>query len=148
MRTFRGFTLIELLIALVIMGVLAAIAYPTFQTSALKSRRAHGEAALVRLALDMEQFRSECPVYATVLTGTRTCDSANGLYVLGYDNTLTPDGDYSLRIADSTANTYLLRASAVGQQRKDVHCQTLTLDQDGQRGALNASGDTPDRECW
>ena len=148
MNSFRGFTLTELLIALLIIGILAAIAYPTFQSSAYKSRRADAKAALVKLALDQEDFRANCPDYADTLMGTRTCDPATTTYVLGYSSAQTQNGYYTLSIPSASATAYLLHATATGPQLGDKRCRTLSLDQDGQRGGLDDSNNPSSVACW
>jgi type IV pilus assembly protein PilE len=54
----RGFTIIETLIAVVIIGLLSAIAYPAYQAQVIKGKRAQGRAALVSAATKMEKFFS------------------------------------------------------------------------------------------
>jgi type IV pilus assembly protein PilE len=49
-RAERGFTLIELMIVLVIMAILAAIGYPSYLNSTMKSNRAAAQAHLMALA--------------------------------------------------------------------------------------------------
>lgn len=148
MQLNSGFTLVELLIVLLIIGILAIIAYPTFQSSAYKSRRADAKAALVKLALDEEDFRANCPHYADTLTGTRRCDPATGAYVLGYSSTQTQGGYYSLSIPSASTTGYLLYATATGPQLGDRECTTLSLDQDGTKGALDASNNPSPISCW
>lgn len=55
----RGFTLIELMIAVAVIGILAAIAYPSYQDSIRKSRRADAKATLLQAAQWMERFYTE-----------------------------------------------------------------------------------------
>ncbi|MCP4091353.1 MAG: prepilin-type N-terminal cleavage/methylation domain-containing protein, partial [Gammaproteobacteria bacterium] len=51
----RGFTLIELMIVVAIVGILAAIAYPSYQEQVRKSRRADANGALLGLANAMQR---------------------------------------------------------------------------------------------
>jgi prepilin-type N-terminal cleavage/methylation domain-containing protein len=51
----KGFTLIELMIAVVVIAILAAIAYPSYQDSVRKSRRADAKSALMEHAQFMER---------------------------------------------------------------------------------------------
>ena len=56
-RPQTGFTLIELLIVLVIVGVLAGIAYPSYSGYLKRSARADAKAELLRMQLAVEKQR-------------------------------------------------------------------------------------------
>ena len=56
MFTTKGFSLIELMIAVAIVGILAGIAYPSYQESVRDSRRADAKGALLGFANSMERF--------------------------------------------------------------------------------------------
>jgi type IV pilus assembly protein PilE len=74
-RRDRGFTLIELMIVVVIVGILAGIAYPSYQTYVRKSNRATTQAFLMDAAQRQAQYfldnRAYAPDLAT-LFGTAT----------------------------------------------------------------------------
>ena len=59
----NGFTLIELMITVGIVAVLAGIAYPTYQDSVIKSRRADAKAALSELSVFMERLYTTTGCY-------------------------------------------------------------------------------------
>jgi prepilin-type N-terminal cleavage/methylation domain-containing protein len=62
-NTQNGFTLIELMIVVMIVGVLAAIAYPSYQDSVTKSRRADAKSALLELSVFMERLYTATGCY-------------------------------------------------------------------------------------
>ena len=59
MLNTKGFTLVELMIAVAIVGILASIAYPSYQDSVRKSRRADAKGALLGFANAMERHFTE-----------------------------------------------------------------------------------------
>lgn len=69
MRRHRGFTLIELLIVVVIIGVLAAIAIPKFQSTKGKANAATLKADLRNLATAQEAYYYDNNTYTTSLAG-------------------------------------------------------------------------------
>lgn len=84
-RRHSGFTLIELMIVVVIIGVLAGIAYPSYQNYMMKTRRGDARGIMLAIAAQQERFFTECNWYATTLTGTRGCGADKTAGVLGFD---------------------------------------------------------------
>ena len=64
-----GFTLIELMITVAIVGILAAIAYPSYQDSVRKGKRAEGRTALIDFLQQQERFLTQTGSYAVVTPG-------------------------------------------------------------------------------
>jgi type IV pilus assembly protein PilE len=88
-----GFTLIELMIAVIVVGILAAVAYPTFIDSIRKSRRSEAFDALARVQQAQERWRSNNPEYASspstlALPGT----TAGGYYTVSITTVSTSAG--------------------------------------------------------
>lgn len=84
--TTYGFTLIELMVAVVIIGVLAAIAYPTYTKQMIQTRRSDAQIALTKAANLQEKYYSDCGTYAYTLEGTaasRICGTAASNYTNG-----------------------------------------------------------------
>lgn len=89
----KGFTLIELMIVVTIVGILAAIAYPSYQNQVRQTRRTDAQIALNEIANLQEKFYSNCSGYATAL-GTGSISACDGL---GY-KTVSSDGNYALTL--------------------------------------------------
>lgn len=98
----RGFTLIEIVIVLAIVGILAAITYPSYQDSIRKSRRADAKTALLEVAQREERFYSVNNQYTNVLVGPAGCVGA--ACGLNYTTATTPDGYYTLQLATTVVN--------------------------------------------
>ena len=68
MKKEKGLTLIELLIVIVIVGILAAVAIPTYTGYTQRGRRADAKTALEQLRASQEVFRAENGRYANDAT--------------------------------------------------------------------------------
>jgi type IV pilus assembly protein PilE len=139
MKKFFGFTLMELLTVVVIVGILAAIAFPSYNSYIYRSRRTDGKVALMNLANYMESYYSENNTYATA---TLTIGASVG--TLGVSNT-SPEGYYTLTIPTQTATAYTLTATPTGAQAGDTTCTTLTLTNTNVKGATPAGNEAT---CW
>jgi len=93
----NGFTLIEMMIVVVIIGVLASIAYPAYNRYSTQTRRSDAKIALTQVASEQERFYSDCNWYATNITGApRACGAtpADANARLNLPAT-SPDGHYT-----------------------------------------------------
>lgn len=151
-RKIFGFTLIELMIVVVIIGILAAIGYPSYQQYVYKSRRSDAKAALLNLQLAQEKYRANCLQYATgTHTTTYSCSSTvsttdDNSHDLVISSMNSPDGYYTLSMT-ATQNTYALTATYAGVQTGDSNCKTLVIDQAGTKTSTN-SADAASTGCW
>lgn len=70
-RPQHGFTLIELMITVAVVGILAAIAYPTYQNAMAKNRRATAQAYLADVAQREQQYVLDNRAYTDSTTNLR-----------------------------------------------------------------------------
>jgi type IV pilus assembly protein PilE len=141
----KGFTLIELMITVAIIGILAGIAYPSYQDSVRKSRRADAKGALLGFANAMERYFTENNTYEDAAVGPADTGPPRI-----YKTTSPVDGGpayYNLTISAATVNTYTLNAARTGVQSTDK-CGTLTLTQTGARDIVNQDTGITAADCW
>lgn len=143
----KGITLIELMIVIVIVGILAAIAYPSYQNSVRKARRADGQAALTSVQLAQEKLRSSCRFYAQSLGGAANACGATAAGSTIAAPIASPDGHYTIALGNASATGYTATATPVGDQVNDkaggVTC-TLVL----AVSAANPNGLRSPAACW
>lgn len=135
-----GFTLIELMIVVLIVGILAAIAMPSYQRYVLRSHRTVAINALLDMGSREARYYSANNVYTASLTG------ATGL---GYASDPAPVPDattpYYQLSAAINGNSFTLTAQAVGNQVNDVECGDFTYTGLGVKGI---SGTGTVAKCW
>ena len=131
-----GFTLLEVMIVCAIVAILAAIAYPSYQSSVQKSRRAEAKTALLGVAAQMERWSTEKSSYAGATLGA----SAPAVFANRSENSY-----YNLSLANLTATTYTARAAPTGAQTGDP-CGTLTYTEQGIKSVTGGTWTTA--QCW
>lgn len=103
-----GFTLVELMITVVILAILAAIAYPSYTNHVTRTRRSDAQVALLQIANQQERFFTECNRYASSVTAARTCAALG----LGFPNDRSPDSHYQLSVSAGNTNGSCTAGSA------------------------------------
>jgi type IV pilus assembly protein PilE len=146
----QGVTLIELMVTVAIVGILAAIAMPSYQESVRKSRRADVKGVLLGLTNAMERRFTEANSFCDAATGGTAvtgCGTATG-------DTGTPSvftiptetaGFYTVTISAVSSSTYTLSAVPTGAQASD-RCGTLWIDSTGSKDVIGATLDAS--TCW
>lgn len=136
-RLIKGFSLLELLVAIIIVGILAKLAYPNYLQVIRKTHRVDATVALTDIAQKMERYYTENATYATASLGIAATDIAP---------TTTSGGYYTISISSQTATTYTLLATATtkGSQNSD-DCGNYSINSLNVKAVSGAAGVAT---CW
>lgn len=145
MSPTRGFTLVETMIVLLIVALLASVAYPGYASYLTRTRRMEGKVALILAMQRQEQHHALHHTYLAFSKAEPVSGlpwwSGNAASASAYELDAEPcaDGELRdcvrLRARPGTAN--------VDARFLDPECGTLSLDSRGEQGA---SG--PSARCW
>ena len=122
----RGFTLIEVMIVVAIMGILAAIAYPSYINYVIKANRSAAQSFMMEVASKQERYlldaRSYGDLAALGMASVPTTVTKN--YAVTATPSAGPPPSYAIT---ATANSGSVQAT------KDSACTPLTIDQTGKK---------------
>lgn len=159
MSRMKGFTLLELMIVVAIIGIISAIAIPSYVDSVNRSQRSEATIALNELAAVQERFFTINGSYAdgfddlsAKYTSDANADDAiyeteTGLYQI----TLGSQAGCAETVGGVTRySCYLFTAAPVagGAQVDDSDCARFTINQAGRKQARNSANAQNDDECW
>jgi type IV pilus assembly protein PilE len=136
-----GLTLIELMVAVAIVGVLAAVAYPNYSEHVVRTRRA----AAAGCALELAQFMER--VYASNLRYDLNGGAATTLPAVQCSTDLSSDYQFAFGVDQPQQRTFSIAAAPQGAQAtRDTRCGTLTIDQANARTRSGTAATVA--ECW
>lgn len=129
MNKQSGFNLVELMITVAIIGILASIAYPSYQQYVLRSNRAEAQAIMSETAQFMERRFTTCGTYGTNGTCGTAAAPTSAVQPVGSSGTARR---YTIAFTAANATSFSLTATRVNAQTSDS-CADLTLTNTGLR---------------
>ena len=131
-RNMHGITLIELMIVVVVVSILAAVAFPNYQEFSARAKRNEAKAALLQIATNQERFYLNNNTFTQDMTA------------LGFsaDPFTTDTGSYVIVVTSADATNYSATATYQLGGSEAGKCLTFTVDGRG------AKSSTPQGDCW
>ena len=137
----KGFTLIELVVAILIVGILSAVAVSSYQDYTLRAQRAEAKSVLYEVAGWMERNYTATGAYNVTPAGVAI--GAGSSPITQSPRTGTARYNVSFTAAPTATTFQVQAAPAVGWA--DAECGTLTLNQ---QGTQTESGAGTVADCW
>ena len=127
-----GITLIELMIVVVVVSILAAVAFPNYQEFTARAKRTEARAALLRLATNQERFYLNNNTFTTDMTQ------------IGFSSNpyITETGYYVVAVTSATPSNFSATATYQKGGSEAGRCLTFTIDGRGQKSSA------PETNCW
>jgi type IV pilus assembly protein PilE len=132
MHKYSAFSLIELLITMVIIGIIATWAVPSYQSFILSSHRSDAKSALLNLQLKQENWRSGHNSYATLEELKIPASTENNYYTL-------------LLIGQLDSENFLANATPNDSQKNDL-CGIFAIDRLG--AVIGGKNKYANQSCW
>ena len=137
-----GFTLIELMIVITIIGILSAIAVPSYNNYVLRAKRSEGRSAIMDAAARQERVYSDNNQYTSTLgTGGLAISDPSGCSATGVQSETCK---YTLTTAATNSNQAFTVTAA--PTFTDADCGSFRVNQAGTKEIVGGT-DTV-RNCW
>lgn len=130
-----GFTLIELMIVVAIVGILAAVALPSYTQYVQRGDRASARAAMLEAQQFMERYYATSNTFVGAVLPAR------------FTSVPTESPKYNIAVGNLAAGTFTLTATPIGAVSR---CGNLTLTHTGVKGISVPTTPTAAdiSECW
>lgn len=132
-KYMRGVTLMELMIVVVIVGIMAALAYPSYREFAARAKRTEAKSMLLQVASMQERFYLQNNSYTTDLTALGFANAANHI---------SDSGTYRLNVTAADANDFTAVAVYLNADNEAGKCATFQIDGRGSKTSA------PLADCW
>ena len=140
-----GFTMIELMIVVVIIGILAAMGYPSYRGYIVRTQRGVAKSTMTQVLDRQAQFFVDNKAFATDLTNLGFGTNPFAIDRKGKEiTTSSTDRTYNIQLSGASATSFTLQAvHQLKQATEDSACGTLSITNEGVRTA-SGSG----TKCW
>ena len=132
----RGITLIELMIVVVVISILAAVAYPNYQEFVARAKRNEAKAALLRLATNQERFYLNNNTFTADLTQLGFSSEDGGA------TSITENDYYTITVTAANASNFTATATYRFGEPEVSRCSVFTINGRGDKTS------TPYTDCW